>query len=79
MPTWWCWRPTRSSSSTSRTLAHKNPVSAYAGRRLSGIVRRTWLRGEPVETDARPRAVPEERTAMSTYYAPRGVCRRRPD
>jgi allantoinase len=30
------------------TLAHKNPVSAYAGRRLSGVVRRTWLRGAPV-------------------------------
>ena len=31
------------------TLAHKNPVSAYAGRRLAGVVRRTWLRGAPVE------------------------------
>jgi allantoinase len=35
-------------------LAHKNPVSAYAGRRLSGVVRRTWLRGEPVVPDRRP-------------------------
>jgi allantoinase len=32
-------------------LAHKNPVSAYAGRRLSGVVRRTWLRGAPVDPD----------------------------
>lgn len=32
-------------------LAHKNPVSAYAGRRLSGVVRRTWLRGVPVDGD----------------------------
>jgi len=36
-------------------LAHKNPVTAYAGRRLSGVVRRTWLRGEPVTDDGRPR------------------------
>ncbi|MDQ6688759.1 MAG: allantoinase AllB [Actinomycetota bacterium] len=31
------------------TLSHKNPVSAYAGKRLSGVVRRTWLRGVPVK------------------------------
>jgi allantoinase len=36
-------------------LAHKNPISAYAGRRLSGVVRRTWLRGVPVEIDSAPR------------------------
>jgi allantoinase len=35
-------------------LAHRNPVSAYAGRRLSGVVRRTWLRGEPVAPDHPP-------------------------
>ncbi len=35
-------------------LAHKNPVSAYAGRRLTGVVRRTWLRGSPVITDGPP-------------------------
>ena len=27
-------------------LLHKNPVSAYDGRKLRGVVRRTWLRGE---------------------------------
>ncbi len=26
-------------------LHHRNPVSAYAGRRLNGVVRETWLRG----------------------------------
>ncbi len=36
------------------TLAHKNPVTAYAGRRLAGVVRRTWLRGTPVEPDGPP-------------------------
>ncbi len=30
-------------------LHHRNPVSAYAGRRLAGVVRETWLRGVPVD------------------------------
>ena len=30
-------------------LLHRNPVSAYAGRRLAGVVRETWLRGVPVD------------------------------
>jgi allantoinase len=33
-------------------LQHRNPVSAYAGRRLAGVVRETWLRGVPVSDDA---------------------------
>jgi allantoinase len=33
-------------------LHHRNPVSAYAGRRLAGVVRETWLRGVPVTEDA---------------------------
>ena len=33
-------------------LHHRNPVSAYAGRRLAGMVRETWLRGVPVTEDA---------------------------
>jgi allantoinase len=37
------------------SLEHKNPVSAYQGRRLRGVVRRTWLRGVPVDRDAPPR------------------------
>ena len=32
-------------------LHHRNPVSAYAGRRLAGVVRETWLRGVPVHPD----------------------------
>jgi allantoinase len=28
-------------------LRHRNPVSAYAGRRLRGVVRSTWLAGRP--------------------------------
>jgi allantoinase len=33
-------------------LAHKNPVSAYDGRTLRGVVRTTWLRGQVVHTGA---------------------------
>jgi allantoinase len=36
-------------------LRHKNPVTAYAGRTLTGVVRQTWLRGIPVDIDAAPR------------------------
>jgi allantoinase len=36
-------------------LAHKNPVSAYAGRTLTGVVRQTWLAGIPLDVDAAPR------------------------
>ena len=30
-------------------LHHRNPLTPYAGRRLMGVVRETWLRGEPVD------------------------------
>jgi allantoinase len=36
-------------------LHHKNPVSAYAGRTLTGTVRRTWLHGVPIDEAAAPR------------------------
>jgi len=36
-------------------LHHKNPVSAYAGRTLSGVVRQTWLHGIPVDLADAPR------------------------
>jgi allantoinase len=36
-------------------LQHKNPVSAYGGRSLTGVVRQTWLHGTPVDLDADPR------------------------
>ncbi len=43
-------------------LRHRNPVTPYAGRELHGVVRRTWLRGEPAGgTDGRllRRGMPE--------------------
>ncbi|HET6502656.1 MAG TPA: allantoinase AllB [Amycolatopsis sp.] len=30
------------------SLRHRNPVSAYHGRRLTGVVRSTWLRGREI-------------------------------
>jgi allantoinase len=38
-------------------LHHRNPVTPYAGRPLTGAVRATWLRGRVIETDtgAEPR------------------------
>ncbi|WP_270887171.1 allantoinase AllB [Pedococcus sp. 5OH_020] len=36
-------------------LHHKNPVSAYAGRKLTGTVRQTWLDGSPLDLEAAPR------------------------
>jgi allantoinase len=34
-------------------LHHRNPVTPYAGRRLSGVVTATWLRGVPVTDEPR--------------------------
>jgi allantoinase len=36
-------------------LHHKNPVTPYAGRTLAGVVRSTWLAGEPIDLTAAPR------------------------
>ncbi|SNS87204.1 allantoinase [Geodermatophilus saharensis] len=35
--------------STVGRLEHRNPVTPYAGRELTGVVRRTWLRGREVD------------------------------
>jgi allantoinase len=36
-------------SRTVGPLEHRNPVTPYAGRDLTGVVRRTWLRGMPAD------------------------------
>jgi allantoinase len=41
--------PDASFTVDARTLLHKNPVSAYDHRTLTGMVRRTWLRGSDTE------------------------------
>jgi allantoinase len=43
-------------------LYHRNPVTAYAGRTLRGVVRGSWLRGRPVTGD-RPEGTLLERSA----------------
>ena len=36
-------------------LHHKNPITPYAGRPLTGVVRTTWLRGSEVRNGDAPR------------------------
>ncbi len=36
-------------------LEHRHPITPYAGARLTGVVRRTWLAGRPVELSDEPR------------------------
>ncbi|MFC5268737.1 allantoinase AllB [Kribbella qitaiheensis] len=36
-------------------LHHKNALTPYDGRPLAGVVRSTWLRGEPIDIEAGPR------------------------
>jgi allantoinase len=36
-------------------LHHRHPVTPYAGRKLTGVVRGTWLRGRPAGTGGPPR------------------------
>ncbi len=36
-------------------LEHRHPVTPYAGRTLTGVVRQTWLAGRPVDLEAPPR------------------------
>lgn len=38
-----------------RKLQHKNTITPYDGRPLTGVVRSTWLRGEQVDIDAAPK------------------------
>ena len=33
------------------SLAHRHPVSPYAGRKLTGVVRSTWLAGKEIDPD----------------------------
>ncbi|TCN41867.1 allantoinase [Kribbella orskensis] len=37
------------------TLHHKNALTPYDGKPLAGVVRSTWLRGEPIDIEAGPR------------------------
>jgi allantoinase len=47
--------PDESATVDAARLHHRNPVTPYAGRRLDGVVRSTWLRGVPIDLDTEPR------------------------
>jgi allantoinase len=42
------WDPDEPFTVTERTLLFRHPVSPYVGRTLTGGVRETWLRGQPI-------------------------------
>jgi allantoinase len=46
--------PDRPFTVTPATLHHRNPLTPYAGRTLTGTVHTTWLRGRPVDVRAEP-------------------------
>lgn len=46
-------------------LAHKNPITPYAGRTLTGRVRHTWLRGQPVVQDGQLTAAHHGRALLA--------------
>ena len=47
-------------------LHHRHPVTPYAGRPLTGVVRGTWLRGRPITGDGPP----EERCSPGERHDP---------
>ncbi|WP_232807139.1 allantoinase AllB [Geodermatophilus chilensis] len=47
--------PDESTTVDGARLEHRHPVTPYAGRRLDGVVRSTWLRGRPVDLRSGPR------------------------
>ena len=42
-------------------LHHRNPVTPYAGRELTGVVRDVWLRGQRIVADGEPDGAPRGR------------------
>lgn len=56
------WSPEASWTVDAGRLQHRHPVSPYDGMSLSGVVRRTWLRGVVVAADGAPAGEPVGRT-----------------
>ncbi|MBO4204436.1 allantoinase AllB [Micromonospora echinofusca] len=52
-------------------LLHRHPVTPYAGRRLRGVVRQTWLAGRPVGGDRPAGQLVTARAASAALSAPR--------
>jgi allantoinase len=36
------------------SLRHRHKLTPYAGHKLTGVVKRTWLRGQPIQLDGAP-------------------------
>lgn len=47
------WEPETAFTVDPKQLAHRHPVTPYAGRRLRGRVDAVWLRGEPIVAEGR--------------------------
>jgi len=48
------WNPEEEFTVEARTLLHRHKITPYAGRKLRGVVKRTYLRGRLVSVDGRP-------------------------
>ena len=59
------WQPEADFTVDPKALAHRNPITPYAGRRLSGRVRDVWLRGTPIVSDGRLNGPPMGRLLLS--------------
>lgn len=60
------WDPDAAWTVEPHALAHRHPVTPYAGRRLDGRVHHVWLRGEPVVTDGQLAAAPAGHLLLET-------------
>jgi allantoinase len=59
------------------TLHHRHPISPYQGRRLQGVVRRSYLRGQMVDVDGAPqgqlRQAPGHRLGRTNGLPPAAI------
>ncbi len=58
------WDPDAAWTVDPHALAHRHPVTPYAGRRLDGRVQHVWLRGAPIVTDGRRAETPTGRLLL---------------
>ena len=58
------WNPAEDWTVDPHQLAHRHPVTPYAGRRLQGRVHDVWLRGQPVVRGGQISAEPTGRLLL---------------
>jgi len=58
------WDPDAEFTVDARRLYHRHPVTPYDGRRLRGVIERTYLRGQVVSTGSEPSRIPGGRLLM---------------